>query len=152
MLKIESTSIALNRLRIRFSDIQLEETANRNFTGPHYRVIDIQLLVLFLLFDAIMDSSVTSPYKSLLITLTPPPPEVERHQLSVSTQSLISFGKTFLRVSALIWKLAQSSVLRGHLKHNYLFPLPNSGLYLFIGQELYLHGGHLFALVVPSDF
>ena len=82
----------------------------------------------------------------------PSPPEVERHKLSVSTQSLISFGKTFLRVSALIWKLAQSSVLRGHLKHNYLFPLPNSGLYLFIGQELYLHGGHLFALVVPSDF
>ena len=71
--KIESTSIVLSRLRIRFSDIQLEETANRNFTGQHYRVIDIQLLVLFLLFDAIMASSVTSPYKSLLINLPSPP-------------------------------------------------------------------------------
>ena len=121
---MESTSIVLNRSRIRFSDIQLEEIAKRNFTGQHhYTVIDIQPLSLFLLFYAIIDSSVTSPHKSLLITpIPPPPPEVERHQES----------------------------LRGHL-HNYLFPLPNSGFYLFIRQELSLPGDHLFALAVPSD-
>ena len=126
---MESTSIVLNRSRIRFSDIQPKEIANNsNFTGQHYTVIDIQPLLLFLLFYAIIDSSVTSPHKSLLITPhTPLPPsspglEVERHQES----------------------------LRGHL-HNYLFPLPNSGFYLFIGQELYLPGDHLFALAVPSD-
>ena len=65
---MESTSIVLNRSRIRFSDIQLEEIAKRNFTGQHYTVIDIQPLLLFLLFYAIIDSSVTSPHKSLLIT------------------------------------------------------------------------------------
>ena len=124
---MESTSIVLNRSRIRFSDIQLEEIAKRNFSGQHYTVTDIQPFLLFLLFYAIIDSSVTSPHKSLLITPTappppPPPPEVERHQES----------------------------LRGHL-HNYLFPLPNSGFYLFIRQELYLPGDHLFALAVPSD-
>ena len=124
---MESTSIVLNRSRIRFSDIQLEEIAKRNFSGQHYTVTDIQPFLLFLLFYAIIDSSVTSPHKSLLITPTappppPPPPEVERHQES----------------------------LRGHL-HNYLFPLSNSGFYLFIRQELYLPGDHLFALAVPSD-
>ena len=120
---MESTSIVLNRSRIRFSEIQLEEIAKRNFTGQHYTVIDIQPLLLFLLFYAIIDSSVTSPHKSLLITPhTPPGLEVERHQES----------------------------LRGHL-HNYLFPLPNSGFYLFIRQELSLPGDHLFALAVPSD-
>ena len=68
---MESTSIDLNRSRIRFSDIQLEEIAKRNFKGQHYTVIDIQPLLLFLLFYAIIDSSViiTSPHKSLLISL-----------------------------------------------------------------------------------
>ena len=66
---MESTSIDLNRSRIRFSDIQLEEIAKRNFTGRHYTVIDIQPLLLFLLFYAIIDSSVTSPHKCLLISL-----------------------------------------------------------------------------------
>ena len=59
------------------------------------------------------DSSVTSPYKSLLIIPPPPPPRKyccpsERHQLSMSTQSPISLGKTFLRVSVRIWNLAQT--------------------------------------------
>ena len=107
MFKIESTSIVLNRSRIRFSDIQLKEIANNsNFTGQHHTVIDIQPLLLFLLFYAIMGSSFTPLSKSLLIT--PPPLEVERHQLSVSTQSSISLGKTFRRVSARRRKLAQS--------------------------------------------
>ena len=66
---MESTSIDLNRSRIRFSDIQLEEIAKRNFTGRRYTVIDIQPLLLFLLFYAIIDSSVTSPHKCLLISL-----------------------------------------------------------------------------------
>ena len=98
LFKIESTSIVLNRLRIRFSYIQLEETANRNFTGQHYTEIDIQPLLLFPMFDAMMvDSSVTSPYRSLLITPPPLPRSGE-----APTKSSISLGKTFLRVSARI--------------------------------------------------
>ena len=66
---MESASIDLNRSRIRFSDIQLEEIAKRNFTGQHYTVTDIHPLLLFLLFYAIIDSSLSSPHKSLLISL-----------------------------------------------------------------------------------
>ena len=45
---------------------------------------------------------------------------LERHQLHLSTQSSISLGKTFLRASALIWKLAQTWVFTRSFA-NYLF-------------------------------
>ena len=139
MFKIESTSIVLNRLRIRFSYIQLEETANRNFTGQHYTEIDIQPLLLFPMFDAMMvDSSVTSPYKSLLITQTPPPPLPRSGE--APTKSSISLGKTFLRVSARIWKLARTWIL---ITRSFFLALTTSKhllrrleLYLFIRQVL----------------
>ena len=88
MFKIESTSIVLNRSLIRFSHIQLEETANRNFTGQHYKATDIQLLFLFLLFDAMKDSSVTSPYKSLLITF---PSSISSHMKPCTDLDLLLF-------------------------------------------------------------
>ena len=66
--------------------MQLEEIANRNFTGQHYTVTGIQLLLFFLLFDAIMDSSVTSHYKSCGLP-HPPPRSREAPTKRVHTKS-----------------------------------------------------------------
>ena len=87
----------------RFSDIQLEETANRNFTGQLYIVIDIQLL-LFFFSDQLAYVSLHKP-ESLRGHL--------HHYISFVCQCLGSFLDSFLRGSRL-FALAVSSLWRVH--------------------------------------
>ena len=87
----------------RFSEIQLEETANRNFTGQLCTVIDIQFL-LFFFSDQLAYVSLHKP-ESLRGHL--------HNYISFVRQFLDSFLDSFLRGSRL-FALAVSSLWRVH--------------------------------------